>query len=171
MDRSEHSNRSVAFLPILHLVPLGSLSIVRKVLHRIFIPNNEFTILYLLHEGDMCRVSGSAPPDVMTNDTNSYFLYICRKLLCFIDQHEKLVRNVVDSYMFPLLLAACPKTSCTMFSTKWIQPNQCVRNRSKGLLCGSNPPYRASGEYAGVTTQQFSTKPKFSKMRLTFYPY
>lgn len=144
MDRSEHSNRSVAFLPILHLVPLGSLSIVRKVLHRIFIPNNEFTILYLLHEGDMCRVSGSAPPDVMTNDINSYFLYICRKLLRFIDQHEKLVRNVVDSNMFPLLLAAYPKTPCTMFSVfsaKWIQPNQCVGNRSKGLLCGSNPPY------------------------------
>lgn len=46
------------------------------------------------------------PPDVMTNDINSYFLYICRKLLRFIDQHEKLVRNVLDSNMFSLLLAS-----------------------------------------------------------------
>lgn len=44
------------------------------------------------------------PPDVMTNDMNSYFLYMCRELLRFISKHEKLVMNVVDSNMFPLLL-------------------------------------------------------------------
>lgn len=114
------------------------------------------------------------PPDVMTNDINSHFLYMCRELLRFIDQHEKLVRNVLDSNMVPLLLASLSKNTMydvlrvlhQMDSTKPMCSKQI-----EGIAVLQQCPVRASGEYAGVTTQQFSTNPKFSKMRLTFCPY
>ena len=44
------------------------------------------------------------PPDVVTDDSNAYFLYMCRELLRFIDKHEKLVMNVANSNLFPVLL-------------------------------------------------------------------
>ncbi|MGN0405980.1 MAG: TetR/AcrR family transcriptional regulator C-terminal domain-containing protein [Bariatricus sp.] len=44
------------------------------------------------------------PPDVTTDDLNTYFLYMCRELLHFMEQHQKLVLNIWDSNMFPILL-------------------------------------------------------------------
>lgn len=46
------------------------------------------------------------PPDVMTDDLNSYFLHMCRELLRFITKHEKLVQNVMNSSMLPVLMDA-----------------------------------------------------------------
>lgn len=44
------------------------------------------------------------PPEVMTDDVNDYFLHMCRELLRFIDKHKKLVLNVVNSSLFPVLM-------------------------------------------------------------------
>lgn len=44
------------------------------------------------------------PPDIMSDSVNDYFLYMCRELLRFIDKHEKLVKNVMNSTMLPVLM-------------------------------------------------------------------
>lgn len=44
------------------------------------------------------------PPDVKSYDVNEYFLHMCRELLRFIEKHEKLVMNVANSTMFPILM-------------------------------------------------------------------
>ena len=44
------------------------------------------------------------PPDVMAHDLNDYFLHMCRELLRFMDKHEKLVKNVMNSSMLPVLM-------------------------------------------------------------------
>ena len=44
------------------------------------------------------------PPDVMADALNDYFLHMCRELLRFMDKHEKLVKNVMNSSMLPVLM-------------------------------------------------------------------
>ncbi|MGN0708097.1 MAG: TetR/AcrR family transcriptional regulator [Faecalibacterium sp.] len=43
-------------------------------------------------------------PDVMDDEVDAYLLHMSRELLRFMKQHEKLVQNVKNSSMFPLLL-------------------------------------------------------------------
>lgn len=43
------------------------------------------------------------PHDVTTNELNPYFLHMTRELLHFIEKHRKLVMNIADSSMFPVL--------------------------------------------------------------------
>ena len=44
------------------------------------------------------------PSDAMSEDVNSYFLYMSRELLRFIAGHHRLVQNIASSNMFPVLL-------------------------------------------------------------------
>lgn len=44
------------------------------------------------------------PPDVLSDDVNQYFLQMGRALLRFIQQHDRLVSNVIHSNLFPVLL-------------------------------------------------------------------
>lgn len=44
-------------------------------------------------------------PDVMDGDANAYFLHMSRELLRFMHMHDRMVRNVKNSSMFPLLLS------------------------------------------------------------------
>ena len=44
-------------------------------------------------------------PDVAEDEVDSYLIHMCRELVHFVKQHEKLVRNVRDSSMFPILLS------------------------------------------------------------------
>ena len=44
-------------------------------------------------------------PDVPDGDVNAYFLHMSRELLRFMKQHEKLVQNLKNSNMFPMLLS------------------------------------------------------------------
>lgn len=45
------------------------------------------------------------PPDIADNNSRDYFLYMCHELLHFINKHNKLVKNVMSSNMFPLLIS------------------------------------------------------------------
>lgn len=42
-------------------------------------------------------------PDLDDLDVNQYFLYMCRALLQFISNHQKMVNSIIGSNMFPLL--------------------------------------------------------------------
>ena len=44
-------------------------------------------------------------PDVPDGDVGAYLLHMSRELLRFMKQHDKLVRNVRNSSMFPVLLS------------------------------------------------------------------
>lgn len=44
-------------------------------------------------------------PDVPDGDVSAYLIHMSRELLWFTKQHEKLVRNVKNSSMFPMLLS------------------------------------------------------------------
>ena len=44
-------------------------------------------------------------PDVAENEVEAYLLHMCRELLRFIKEHEKLVQNIKNSSMFPMLLS------------------------------------------------------------------
>ena len=45
------------------------------------------------------------PPDVMDGEAAAYFLQMSQELLRFWHMHEKMVRNIENSSMFPLLLS------------------------------------------------------------------
>ena len=44
-------------------------------------------------------------PDVADGEVDAYLLHMCRELLRFMKQHEKLVQNIKNSSMFPILLS------------------------------------------------------------------
>lgn len=44
-------------------------------------------------------------PDVMDGEVDTYLLHMSRELLRFMKQHDKLVQNVKNSSMFPMLLS------------------------------------------------------------------
>lgn len=45
------------------------------------------------------------PPELAEDNSRDYLLYMCRELLRFIDRHGKMVKNVMSSNMFPLLIS------------------------------------------------------------------
>lgn len=45
------------------------------------------------------------PTDVISGEVNTYFLYMSRELLHFLHLHERMVSNIKNSSMFPLLLS------------------------------------------------------------------
>lgn len=50
------------------------------------------------------NIQDQLPPDVLNDNTTEYFLYMCRGLIHFIDKHDKMVKNVMSSNMFPVLI-------------------------------------------------------------------
>lgn len=44
------------------------------------------------------------PPDITSDSLHTYFLHMCRELLHFIESHERMVQNIINSSMFPVLL-------------------------------------------------------------------
>lgn len=44
-------------------------------------------------------------PDVAEDEVNAYLLHMSREMVRFLQQHEKLVRNIRISSMFPVLLS------------------------------------------------------------------
>lgn len=44
-------------------------------------------------------------PDVTDGEVNAYLLHMSRELLRFMQQHDKLVQNIKNSSMFPILLS------------------------------------------------------------------
>lgn len=44
-------------------------------------------------------------PDVAEGEVNAYLLHMCRELIRFVKEHDKLVQNIKNSSMFPMLLS------------------------------------------------------------------
>lgn len=44
-------------------------------------------------------------PDVAEDEINAYLLHMCRELLHFVKEHDRLVQNIKNSSMFPMLLS------------------------------------------------------------------
>lgn len=60
---------------------------------------------FLFYVRETCAsIQDQFPPDVKNDNVNEYFLYMCRALIRFLDRHEKMVRNIMSSSMFPVLL-------------------------------------------------------------------
>lgn len=44
-------------------------------------------------------------PDVTNGEMNAYLIHMCRELIRFMKHHDKLVQNIKNSSMFPILLS------------------------------------------------------------------
>ncbi|MGM9538616.1 MAG: TetR/AcrR family transcriptional regulator [Candidatus Onthomonas sp.] len=74
----------------------------RTTFYKHFADKNEYFTFYMK---EICAsFQDQLPPDIETDDVNSYFLYMSRELLRFIGRNEKLVMNIANSNMFPVLL-------------------------------------------------------------------
>ena len=74
----------------------------RTTFYKHFADKYEYFTFYI---NEICAsFQDQLPPDVLSDDIDSYFLYMCRELLRFIEKHERLVMNIADSSLFPVLL-------------------------------------------------------------------
>lgn len=74
----------------------------RTTFYKHFADKYEYFAFYMK---ELCAsFQDQLPPDVTGDELNPYFLSMSRELLRFITRHEKLIRNVADSTMFPVVL-------------------------------------------------------------------
>ncbi|MGM9606219.1 MAG: TetR/AcrR family transcriptional regulator [Oscillospiraceae bacterium] len=74
----------------------------RTTFYKHFADKYEYFAFYMK---ELCAsFQDQLPPDVAGDELNPYFLSMCRELLRFISRHEKLIRNVADSTVFPVVL-------------------------------------------------------------------
>lgn len=74
----------------------------RTTFYKHFADKYEYFAFYMK---ELCAsFQDQLPPDVAGDELNPYFLSMCRELLRFIGRHEKLIRNVADSTVFPVVL-------------------------------------------------------------------
>lgn len=74
----------------------------RTTFYKHFADKYEYFLFYVK---ETCRsIRGQFPPDVENGSARDYLVYMCRELVRFLDGHEKMVKNVMSSSMFPMLL-------------------------------------------------------------------
>lgn len=73
----------------------------RTTFYKHFADKYEYFSFYLTELCDKFR--SEMPQDVKNGDFGSAFLYMNKELLAFLHQHERLVRNLVSSNLFPML--------------------------------------------------------------------
>lgn len=74
----------------------------RTTFYKHFADKYEYFLFYV--KETCASIQDQFPPDVLNDNANEYFLYMCRELIRFLERHEKMVKNVMNSNMFPLLL-------------------------------------------------------------------
>ena len=73
----------------------------RTTFYKHFADKYEYFAFYMK---EVCaEFQNQLPPDVVSISVNDYFLHMCRELLRFIDKHEKMVKNLLNSTMAPVL--------------------------------------------------------------------
>lgn len=73
----------------------------RTTFYKHFADKYEYFTFYIK---EVCQsFQDQLPPDVLTDNLNTYFLHMCRELLRFVTQHESMVRNVMISNVSPVL--------------------------------------------------------------------
>ena len=75
----------------------------RTTFYKHFADKYEFFAFYIREMVSTFR--DQLPPDVMDGEAAEYFLQMGRELLRFWHMHEKMVQNIENSSMFPLLLS------------------------------------------------------------------
>lgn len=74
----------------------------RTTFYKHFADKYEYFLFYVKETCSSIR--DQFPPDMARDNSREYFLCMCRELIHFLDRHEKLVKNVMTSSMFPMLL-------------------------------------------------------------------
>lgn len=74
----------------------------RTTFYKHFADKYEYLSFYMKETSTSLR--DQLPPDIIDNNSLDYFLYMCRGLLRFIDKHNKMVKNIVSSNMFPVMI-------------------------------------------------------------------
>lgn len=74
----------------------------RTTFYKHFADKYEYLSFYMKETSASLR--DQLPPDIINNNSQDYFLYMCRELLRFIEKHNKMVKNIVTSNMFPVLI-------------------------------------------------------------------
>lgn len=74
----------------------------RTTFYKHFADKYEYFLFYL--KETCASIRNQFPPDVADEGTKEYLVYMCRALVRFLDRHEKMVHNVMESSMFPMLL-------------------------------------------------------------------
>lgn len=74
----------------------------RTTFYKHFADKYEYFAFYIK---EICaQFQDQLPPDVTADSTTDYLLYMCRELLRFLDKHERMVKNVMNSTLFPVLM-------------------------------------------------------------------
>lgn len=74
----------------------------RTTFYKHFADKYEYFLFYVK---ETCRsVRGQFPPDTENGSARDYLVTMCKELIRFLDKHEKMVKNVMSSSMFPMLL-------------------------------------------------------------------
>ena len=74
----------------------------RATFYKHFADKYEYYTFYLK---EICETfNDQLAPDVEIHEVNDYSLHMCRELLRFVKRHDRLVKNELESNMFPTLL-------------------------------------------------------------------
>lgn len=74
----------------------------RTTFYKHFADKYEYLTFYMKETSASLR--DQLPPDIIDNNSLDYFLYMDRGLLRFIEQHSKMVKNIMSSNMFPVMI-------------------------------------------------------------------
>lgn len=74
----------------------------RTTFYKHFADKYEYLSFYMKETSASIR--HQLPPDISVSNGRAHFLYMCRGLLRFIDQHNGMVKNAMSSNMFPVLI-------------------------------------------------------------------
>lgn len=74
----------------------------RTTFYKHFADKYEYLSFYMKETSASLR--DQLPPDIINDNSLDYILYMCRELLRFIEKHKKMVKNIMSSNMFPVLI-------------------------------------------------------------------
>ena len=75
----------------------------RTTFYKHFADKYEYFSFYI--KGIVATFQDRLAPDVAEGEADAYLLHMCRELVHFINDHDKLVQNIKNSSMFPMLLS------------------------------------------------------------------
>lgn len=74
----------------------------RTTFYKHFADKYEYFLFYVKETCSTVREQSANA--ALEGNTKAYLIFMCRELVRFLDRHEKMVRNVLSSSMFPMLL-------------------------------------------------------------------
>lgn len=74
----------------------------RTTFYKHFADKYEYFLFYVKETCSTVREQSASA--ALAGNTKAYLIFMCRELVHFLDRHEKMVKNVISSSMFPMLL-------------------------------------------------------------------